>query len=1006
MSHVLVTGGAGFIGSHIVDALLARGDDVRILDALHPAAHAGQPDYLDPRAEFVVGDVRDGVDRRGRAGGHRRRLPPGGDGRPRHRHRRHRRLRRAQRPRHRRPAARARARAISPAGSCSRRAWSSTARGATRCAEHGLVAARRRAAPADLDAGRFEPPCPRCGAALAAAQRSPRTRRRTRATSTPRRSCTRSTSRPRSAARRACRSPRCATTTSTGRGCRATRRTRASPRSSPARSPAGRAPRVFEDGGQLRDFVHVRDVARANVLALTAGEAVPGAFNVASGTPRSVGEMAAALHAAERGRGAGAGDDRRVPARRRAPRLRQRRARRRAARLRARRAVRRRHGRVRAPPRCAGRHDERANFRNGRALSTRRPTRPWPPSITRAATSSSSTTSRRSARSSAATSSAPATARASPSTATPRWRPSSNWRPTSSCSTSCCPGIDGLEVMRRVRERARDHTAIILLTARGEESDRVVGLRLGADDYVVKPFSPAELVARVDAVLRRLDTAPGVEAPMRFGDLVIDTTARRVTARRRRDLADPARVRAARVPRASPRPGLHAQPADGPRLALHVLHRHLDRHGPHPPAAHEDRARPGPAAPHRHGLGRGLPVLAMRRSLAFARLAAAVAGGAGRRGLRRRGGAHDAAHPAAARRRHGPRCARDRRAPRADRRPAPPVRRCSPSSPPRSWRSPSACSCELMFVSGHDAFFTVLVAAFTGALGLWAGRLLGRRALADVDAVRTTLEAVADGRRDVRTDLAGRDELARLGRRRRRHGHDARRRGARAPRPDRRGLPRPAHAADVAAAARRRDRRRPRHRSGDAPRLPRADLRQRARAQRADRRPLRAVAAGVRRHPLDDGARAARRARPRDDRRDAPARRRRQRRRARRAGARASSPRARTPSRSSACCSTSSRTRSATRPPTAASSSAPRRRPATRSRSRSPTPDPGIARDERDRVFDPFFQGGDRSARSDGGAGLGLAISRAIIEAHGGRIWLADAELGTTVRFRLPDRVA
>ena len=93
------------------------------------------------------------------------------------------------------------------------------------------------------------------------------------------------------------------------------------------------------------------------------------------------------------------------------------------------------------------------------------------------------------------------------------------------------PGIDGLEVMRRVRERARDRdrTAIILLTARGEESDRVVGLRLGADDYVVKPFSPAELVARVDAVLRRLDTSPGVEAPMRFGDLVIDTTARRVT---------------------------------------------------------------------------------------------------------------------------------------------------------------------------------------------------------------------------------------------------------------------------------------------------------------------------------------------------------------------------------------------------------------------------------------------------------------------------------------------
>lgn len=60
---------------------------------------------------------------------------------------------------------------------------------------------------------------------------------------------------------------------------------------------AGRAPRVFEDGGQLRDFVHVRDVARANVLALTRPEPAPGAFNVASGTPRTVGELAAALHA-------------------------------------------------------------------------------------------------------------------------------------------------------------------------------------------------------------------------------------------------------------------------------------------------------------------------------------------------------------------------------------------------------------------------------------------------------------------------------------------------------------------------------------------------------------------------------------------------------------------------------------------------------------------------------------------------------------------------------------
>jgi DNA-binding response OmpR family regulator len=90
------------------------------------------------------------------------------------------------------------------------------------------------------------------------------------------------------------------------------------------------------------------------------------------------------------------------------------------------------------------------------------------------------------------------------------------------------PRIDGLEVMRRLREHDRGRLPIILLTAKGEESDRIVGLQLGADDYVVKPFSPAELVARVDAVLRRVE-APVDERPaIEFGDLVIDPAARRV----------------------------------------------------------------------------------------------------------------------------------------------------------------------------------------------------------------------------------------------------------------------------------------------------------------------------------------------------------------------------------------------------------------------------------------------------------------------------------------------
>jgi DNA-binding response OmpR family regulator len=69
------------------------------------------------------------------------------------------------------------------------------------------------------------------------------------------------------------------------------------------------------------------------------------------------------------------------------------------------------------------------------------------------------------------------------------------------------PGVDGLEVCRQVR--ANGATPIIMLTAKGHESDRIVGLELGADDYVVKPFSPRELVARVRSVLRRTLAADG-----------------------------------------------------------------------------------------------------------------------------------------------------------------------------------------------------------------------------------------------------------------------------------------------------------------------------------------------------------------------------------------------------------------------------------------------------------------------------------------------------------------
>ena len=96
------------------------------------------------------------------------------------------------------------------------------------------------------------------------------------------------------------------------------------------------------------------------------------------------------------------------------------------------------------------------------------------------------------------------------------------------------PGLDGLEVMRRLQEDTDARVPVILLTAKGEEPDRLVGLRQGADDYVVKPFSPLELVARVDAVLRRSDgVGRDVEEALRFSDLEIDPATRTVVIRGR-----------------------------------------------------------------------------------------------------------------------------------------------------------------------------------------------------------------------------------------------------------------------------------------------------------------------------------------------------------------------------------------------------------------------------------------------------------------------------------------
>ena len=149
------------------------------------------------------------------------------------------------------------------------------------------------------------------------------------------------------------------------------------------------------------------------------------------------------------------------------------------------------------------------------------------------------------------------------------------------------PDIDGLEVCRRIR--AAGNLPVIFLTARGDEVDRVLGLELGADDYLTKPFSPAELVARVKAVLRRVDGAPpGRDRAGRAGD------------DRRRSPRDPHRRRAGRLhhqgvrpaplPRRASRP--RAQPPADPRrrVGLRLVRRRAHRRRPHRAGAQEARA--------------------------------------------------------------------------------------------------------------------------------------------------------------------------------------------------------------------------------------------------------------------------------------------------------------------------------------------------------------------------------------------------------------------------------
>jgi dTDP-L-rhamnose 4-epimerase len=292
VTRVLVTGGDGFIGSHVVDALIAGGHDVRVLDNLHPAAHAAAPGYRNPHADYRDGDVRDAADVADALAGiddvcHQAAMVGlGSDIGDIVDYVSHNDLGTA-----------VLLRALARSAFAGRLVLASSmvvyGEGRYACAEHGLVRPGPRTR-ADLDAGRFEPPCPHCAAPLVPRpipEDAPTDPRNVYAATKLHQEQLAS------AFARETAIPVVALRYHNVYGPRMPRDTPYAGVASIFASAlaAGRAPEVYEDGGQLRDFVHVRDVARANVLALTAN--ATGAFNICSGTPRSIGDMARTLHA-------------------------------------------------------------------------------------------------------------------------------------------------------------------------------------------------------------------------------------------------------------------------------------------------------------------------------------------------------------------------------------------------------------------------------------------------------------------------------------------------------------------------------------------------------------------------------------------------------------------------------------------------------------------------------------------------------------------------------------
>jgi len=293
---VLVTGGAGFIGSHIVDALLALGIGVRVLDLLDPAVHPGGTPELDPRADLVIGDVRDptlvrscleGVDavcHQAAKVGLGVDFGDVGDY-----------------VSHNDAGTAVLLEAMWRRSFHGRLVLASSmvvyGEGRAGCPQHGeVVPAPRR--PVDLARGEFDAPCPVPG--CAARPRWIAVREDMVVDPSNVYAATKLHQEHLAAAwGRDAGAPVVALRYHNVYGPRMPRDTPYAGVASIFRSrlARGMSALVFEDGGQTRDFVHVRDVARANLLALTAPAIPPGAYNVASGVPHTVLDMAAALAA-------------------------------------------------------------------------------------------------------------------------------------------------------------------------------------------------------------------------------------------------------------------------------------------------------------------------------------------------------------------------------------------------------------------------------------------------------------------------------------------------------------------------------------------------------------------------------------------------------------------------------------------------------------------------------------------------------------------------------------